>query len=129
MPAIARVACVVAVALSLLAAVVTLKDTWTWWRNSEKVSVTVTQAIEGTLYEVDFDGIRAKVDLDRVHDVGDVVEVLFDPTGQGKLQSKSRLIGNLTGGLFYLALGVGLAVCFLVDRRFRSRAITAGASR
>ena len=109
-------------AISIVAAAFVLDAAWNWWRNSDRVSATViwASADDGTgntLAEVDYDGIRATVELNGVVKVGDVVEVFFDPTNREKLKSNSDVVELFAGGMVLFALGVGTAICVLAYGR------------
>jgi hypothetical protein len=112
--------------IPIATAAYSFNQAWNWWRNGEKVLATVTWASGDdesgrTFAEVDFDGARATVELKGVHKVGDVVEVLFDPTHRDKLSSNSDVVDLLVGGLILLALGVGIVICAVVYGRSQSQ--------
>ena len=114
--------------VALLGAAAQLNQAWQWSYHGQKVSVRVIGASESGVYQVEFDGIRANAELDRVHAIGDRVEVLFDPKRPHQLKSESDVITAMIQGLMLLALDVFLVGCLVADDRSQSRAVSVGAS-
>ena len=128
------VAVLIPVVLLMASAAVAFYVGWTWWRNGETVSVTVTSTSSNsgdTVYQVDYDGVRAHVDLHAGHKIGDVVEVLFDPSNAHPFKPESEVLSYFGLGLILFLLGVGLVSCLVMERRrvpSRSVPVSVGAS-
>jgi len=125
------VAVLIPVALLVIVAGVAFNAAWNWPWDRKQVSATVTKVRRAdsgdTSYEVDYDGIRADVSLHDVHEVGDLVEVLFDPANPDKLKSNSDVAKDFTIGFGCLAFGAGLVIILVADRRSSRRAVSATA--
>jgi len=128
----ARLAAYKALAIAALFAIATvagavgvLNSAVRWWGQGQAVSATVTQVPsdeEGNTYEVDYDGIRGKVGLVDAHEVGDAVEVRFNPLSRDKITSESDAAENLIVGLMLVSVGAFVAIALVRGSIGRLRA-------